>query len=78
MQRGLDESGHQIRLPYQADSDSLTVRSVLGLSPPVTNAWNRLVMSHSARCHKRVLGCYYLECRGLGADRYFARAWTFR
>ena len=75
MQRGLDENGHQRRLPYQSDSDSLTVRSVSGLSPRATNAWNRLVKSHSAGCHKRVLGCY-LECRGSGADRYFAGAWT--
>ena len=77
MQRGLDESGHQRRHPFQADSDSLTFRSVLGLSPPTTDAWNRLKKSHSAGCHKKVLGCY-LECRGSGADRYFARAWTSR
>jgi hypothetical protein len=77
MQRGLDETGHQTHLPYQADFDSLTVRSVLGLSPPVTNAWSLQVMSHSAGCHKMVLGCY-LECRGSGLDRYFAGAWTSR
>lgn len=80
MQRGLDESAHQKRLPYhhyQADSDSLTVRSVLALYPPFTNAWSLLMMSHSAECRKMVPGCY-LECRGSGADRYFARAWISR
>lgn len=77
MRRDLDESAHRRRLPCQSDFDSSTVRSVSGLSPPASNAWNRLVTSHCAGCHRMVLGCY-LAGRGSGADRYFAGAWTAR